>query len=94
MKQLRIEVDIKCKKNKVYRQLLKTRILTKEKGICGFQTFGHKELDANEGIEWLFGVKIFEAEQAPKDVYLTELDHFIEIWKSSASVATANDRAQ
>ena len=62
MKRLRVEVDIKCVKNQEFRQLLKTRVLTKEMNYCGFQAFEYEELDKNECIEWVFGVKIFKIE--------------------------------
>ena len=65
LKALRIEVDFKAKMaSKEHRQLLKTKMLTKEKRVCGFQMFDSEQLDSNTEIEWVIGVKIFSAEHA------------------------------
>ena len=62
---LRIEVDFKAKMaSKEHRQLLKTKMMTKEKRVCGFQMFDSEQLDSNTEIEWVIGVKIFSAEHA------------------------------
>ena len=77
---LRIEVDIKCVKNKIFRQLLTTRILTKDRNYCGFQAFECAELDENECIEWVFGVKIFKIKQYAVERELEE-QYLMDLYK-------------
>ena len=62
VKRLRVEIDMKCDKEKRFRQLLRTRVLSKEQRVTGFITFHHREIEANEKMEWLFAVKMFNAE--------------------------------
>ena len=63
LKRVRIEVDMKCIKQRPFRQLLRTRVLSKGRRVTGFHVFGHEELERNESMEWLFAVKMFMAEQ-------------------------------
>merc|ERR1739842_135306 len=59
IKELNIEIDIKCNEKKAYRQLMREQKLTQKKRICGFRIFPTKTLDNNSCFEWIFGVKIF-----------------------------------
>lgn len=70
VKRLRIEVDMKCNKRKPFRQLLRTRFSSKEppedRGK-GFVTFHHRELDENSKMEWIFAVKMFNAQEIDEE---------------------------
>ena len=59
VKNLRIEVDIKCIKKKEYRQLLRRKALRNGK-TYGFKCFEHSELEHNSRLQWMFGIKIFK----------------------------------
>lgn len=62
VKRLRIEVDMKCDKNNRFRQLLRTRVLSKDQRITGFITFHNREIGQNTRMDWIFAVKMFDAE--------------------------------
>lgn len=67
VKRLRIEVDMKCNKNQPFRQLLRTRVLSKEQRVTGFVTFDRREVDENEKMDWLFAMKILNVENVDEE---------------------------
>ena len=73
-KRLRIEIDIKCRKKEEYRQLLSTQIMSPKHRTSGFQAFEHEELERNQSIEWVVGMKIFKTEQfGEEEMFYKEL---------------------
>lgn len=82
VKRLRVEIDMKCDKNKQFRQLLTTRVLSKKQRVTGFITFDHREVSDNLVMSWMFAVKMFDAEQELRDAD----DEFLLHLRNSLSV--------
>ena len=81
VRRLRVEIDMKCDKKQKFRQLLRTRVLSKEQKVIGFCTFDHRELQRNEKMDWTFAVKMFNVEKEDVDEeeeYLRELYQIFE----------------
>ena len=81
VKRLRIEIDMKWDKKKLFKRLLRTRILSQEHKVIGFVTFDHREVGENQKMEWVFAVKMFSVETAEvdeEDEYLQDLYRIFE----------------
>merc|ERR1712087_513394 len=83
-KRLSVEADIKCSKDREFRQLLQMHVVPNqdiEYNICGFQTFDRDELYCNDSSDWQFAVKM-SMEQHPVDEeeqHLMDLSHFFNV---------------
>ena len=81
VKRLRIGIDMKCDKKRPFRQLLRTHISSGQQRVTGFVTFHHRELELNQKMNWMFAVKMWNAEvveEAENDEYLRDLYHIFE----------------
>ena len=67
LKRLTIEIDMKCDKERQFKQLLRTRVMSQEQRVTGFVTFHHSELDVNESMKWVFAMKVLNAEETEVD---------------------------
>merc|ERR550525_1775718 len=82
VKRIRIEIDMKCHKKRNFRHLLRSRILSKEQRTAGYITFDHEEVERNEMMQWVFGVKVFKVDKHVVDEEEEYLRDFIEIFAS------------
>ena len=82
MELIRIEVDMKCNEKKKYRQLMREQLLSQEKRVCGCRVFESKELDKNDFLRWVFGVKIFKTKANDLDVYAMEDAEFEDLYSA------------
>eukprot|EP01084_Bolivina_argentea_P025093 46687_1 len=52
--------DVSCKKKPKYRHTMQPQWLSKNNLFCGFQSFPFTDLNKNEEVLWVFGVKILQ----------------------------------